>query len=41
MVDTDGESNGMRRKDKVVLLTGEVEATNLENMEALYLPGPC
>ena len=36
MVDTVGEENKRRRKDKVIFLTGGGEATNPENMEALY-----
>ena len=37
MVDTVGEENKRRRKDKVIFLTGGGEATNPENMEALYV----
>ena len=35
-MDTDGEEKERRRKDKGLLPTGGAEATNLENMEALY-----
>ena len=36
-MDTDGEEKERSIKDKVVLPTGRGEATNPENMEALYV----
>ena len=35
-VDTFGEGNERKRKEKAVLTTGGGEATNPEHMEALY-----
>ena len=35
-VDTDGEEKESRRKDTVIFLTGGGEATNPDNIEALY-----
>ena len=36
-MDTIGEENERRINDKLVFLTGGGEATNPENMEALYV----